>query len=97
MCSYLLLQPLQQAGTIVNTYRETRTSLEFLDELYAIPSENKTHGGLNEVNIDSLRFSNVSFIYPNKVAAIKNVSFAVKKKVRPSELLAHLAQESPQL
>lgn len=79
MCSYLLLQPLQQAGTIVNTYRETRTSLEFLDELYAIPSENKTHGGLNEVNIDSLRFSNVSFIYPNKVAAIKNVSFAVKK------------------
>jgi ATP-binding cassette subfamily B protein len=77
--SFYIFSPLGDIGTVASQYQESRGSMEKLEEILAIPSEEKPE---HPVTIDSLKtveFKNVVFGYQSgALTALQNMNLAIK-------------------
>ncbi|HSS78472.1 MAG TPA: ABC transporter ATP-binding protein [Thermoanaerobaculia bacterium] len=78
--SFFIFGPLQELGTVINTYRETEASLDVFQAILDIPVEAKPANPLHLGELGSLDFENVSFTHQSASApALSGVSFAVER------------------
>jgi ATP-binding cassette subfamily B protein len=78
--SFFVFGPLQELGTVINTYRETEASLETFQAILAIPTETKPANPLHLGELGSLAFEDVSFTHQSASApALSGVSFKVER------------------
>jgi ATP-binding cassette subfamily B protein len=74
--SFFIFGPLQELGTVINTYRETEASLESFQAILAIPVESKPAAPLALGELGSLAFEDVVFTHQTGTApALSGVSF----------------------
>ncbi len=74
--SFFIFGPLQELGTVINTYRETEASLDNFESILSIPTEKKPANPLPLGKLDSLAFEDVSFTHQTASApALSGVSF----------------------
>src|SRR5215203_1688601 len=74
--SFFIFGPLQELGTVINTYRETEASLESFQAILAIPVESKPAAPLALGELGSLAFEDVLFTHQTGIApALSGVSF----------------------
>ena len=74
--SFFIFGPLQELGTVINTYRETEASLDNFQSILSIPTEKKPANPLPLGKLDSLAFEDVSFTHQTaSVPALSGVSF----------------------
>jgi len=74
--SFFIFGPLQELGTVINTYRETEASLDSFQSILAIPTEKQPANPLPLGKLDSLAFEDVSFTHQTASApALTGVSF----------------------
>jgi ATP-binding cassette, subfamily B, bacterial len=74
--SFFIFGPLQELGTVINTYRETEASLESFQSILAIPTEKQPANPLPLGKLDSLAFEDVSFTHQTASApALTGVTF----------------------
>jgi ATP-binding cassette, subfamily B, bacterial len=76
--SFFIFGPLQELGTVLNTYRETEASLRSLEEILAAPGEPRpelpeTLGELRELRFEAVGFQHASASQP----ALTDVSFSL--------------------
>ncbi len=78
--SFFVFGPLQEIGTIINTYRETEASLKRFADIKSMPVEALPDNPAPLPKIERLDFKNVIFSYKNsKASAVDDVSFSVQK------------------
>ena len=78
--SFFIFGPLQELGTVINTYRETEASLETYQAILDLPLEVKPASPQPLGELDSLEFQNVAFTHQTAVApALTGVSFGVRR------------------
>jgi ATP-binding cassette subfamily B protein len=78
--SFFIFGPLQELGTVINTYRETEASLESFQSILAIPVEAKPVQPLALGELGSLAFQDVAFTHQTAAApALTGVSFDVDR------------------
>ncbi len=74
--SFFIFGPLQELGTVINTYRETEASLDSFQSILSIPTERKPANPVPLGKLDSLAFEDVSFTHQTASApALSEVSF----------------------
>jgi len=74
--SFFIFGPLQELGTVINTYRETEASLDSYQAILDIPAEAKPVNPTPLGKLDSLVFEQVSFTHQTASApALTGVSF----------------------
>jgi len=78
--SFFLFGPLQEFGTVINTWRETEASLENYEKLLKTPTEPRPEhptpiGDLKELCFDHVRFQHASASRP----ALSDVSFTIRR------------------
>ncbi len=77
--SFYIFSPLGDIGTVASQYQESRGSMEKLEEILAIPSEEKP---AHPVTVDSLKtveFKNVDFGYQSgALTALQNMNLTIK-------------------
>lgn len=74
--SFFIFGPLQELGTVINTYRETEASLDNFQSILSIPTERKPANPVPLGKLDSLAFEDVSFTHQTASApALSEVSF----------------------
>jgi ATP-binding cassette subfamily B protein len=75
--SFFIFGPLQDLGTVINTYRETEASLETFQAILDIPIEAKPAHPVPLGDLGSLAFEDVSFTHQTAAApALSGISFA---------------------
>ncbi len=78
--SFFIFGPLQEIGSVINTYREAEASLKKYENILSIPVEPVPTNAIHLSEIESLEFKNVTFEYPNsKNAAVDNIDFKIDK------------------
>jgi ATP-binding cassette subfamily B protein len=78
--SFFIFGPLQELGTVINTYRETEASLETYQAILALPLEEKPASPQTLGELDSLQFQNVAFTHQTAAApALTGVSFEARR------------------
>ena len=78
--SFFIFGPLQELGNIINTYRETEVSLENFREILAIPRDPKPADPVPVDNLETLEFSDVSFMHQTAATpALTGISFKVRR------------------
>jgi ATP-binding cassette subfamily B protein len=78
--SFFIFGPLQELGTVINTYRETEASLDTFQAILDIPVEAKPANPLHLGELGSLDFEDVSFTHQSASApALSGVSFEVER------------------
>src|SRR5215218_9867876 len=78
--SFFIFGPLQELGTVINTYRETEASLETYQAILDLPLEVKPASPQALGELDSLKFDNVAFTHQTAaVPALTGVSFDVRR------------------
>ncbi|HEX3128804.1 MAG TPA: ABC transporter ATP-binding protein [Thermoanaerobaculia bacterium] len=78
--SFFIFGPLQELGTVINTYRETEASLESFQAILSTPVEAKPAAPLTLGELGSLAFEDVAFTHQTGIApALSNVSFQVDR------------------
>jgi ATP-binding cassette subfamily B protein len=78
--SFFIFGPLQELGSVINTYREAEVSLKNFEEILQTPREPKPADPVTLAEIHRLEFSEVSFQYRSAVArALKQISFSVER------------------
>src|SRR5436853_6447724 len=78
--SFFIFGPLQELGTVINTYRETEASLDVFQAILAIPTDVKPASPLPLGELGSLAFEDVGFTHQSASApALHDVSFAVER------------------
>jgi ATP-binding cassette subfamily B protein len=78
--SFFIFGPLQELGTVINTYRETEASLDVFKAILEIPTEAKPAHPLALGELGSLAFEDVSFTHQSASApALSGVSFEVER------------------
>jgi ATP-binding cassette subfamily B protein len=76
--SFFIFGPLQELGTVINTYRETEASLETYQAILAIPVEAKPANPHPLSELTSLAFEDVGFTHQTAASpALTGVSFLV--------------------
>jgi len=76
--SFFIFGPLQDLGTVINTYRETEASLDSFQEILALPSEARPARPVALGELGALAFEDVAFTHQSASApALSGVSFAV--------------------
>jgi ATP-binding cassette, subfamily B, bacterial len=76
--SFFIFGPLQELGTVINTYRETEASLETYQKILDLPVEAKPPSPLPLGELTALTFDDVVFTHQTAAApALTGVSFAV--------------------
>jgi ATP-binding cassette subfamily B protein len=74
--SFFIFGPLQELGTVINTYRETEASLESFQTILSTPVERKPERPLPLGELASLAFEDVAFTHQTGIApALSGVSF----------------------
>ncbi|MES1245808.1 MAG: ABC transporter ATP-binding protein [Acidobacteriota bacterium] len=74
--SFFIFGPLQELGTVINTYRETEASLESFQAILSTPVEAKPAAPLALGELGSLAFEDVTFTHQTGIApALSGVSF----------------------
>ncbi|HEX4963133.1 MAG TPA: ABC transporter ATP-binding protein [Thermoanaerobaculia bacterium] len=78
--SFFIFGPLQELGTVINTYRETEASLDVFQTILATPVEARPASPLALGELGSLAFEDVTFTHQSASApALQDVSFAVER------------------
>jgi len=76
--SFFIFGPLQELGTVINTYRETEASLETYQKILDLPVEAKPPSPLPLGELTALTFDDVVFTHQTAAApALTGVSFDV--------------------
>jgi ATP-binding cassette subfamily B protein len=74
--SFFIFGPLQDLGTVINTYRETEASLESFQTILSTPTEAKPAAPLALGELGALAFEDVTFTHQTGIApALSGVSF----------------------
>ncbi len=74
--SFFVFGPLQQLGTVINTYREAEASLDSFQEILNTPTEPVPVSPVPIEDIDTLAFEDVSFRYQSATAdSLADISF----------------------
>lgn len=77
--SFYVFGPLQELGNVINTYRETKVSLELYESILNIPVESAPENPKKIGKLQNLEFKNVSFNYlTGKNPALSNINFQIK-------------------
>ncbi len=77
--SFVVFNPLQDIGTIINTYREAEVSLNNFRKIMATPKEAKPEHPVKLGSVKDLKFNNVVFKHLTANSnALNNVSFETK-------------------
>jgi len=78
--SFFIFGPLQELGTVINTYRETEVSLENFKAILNMPPEPRPIDPVALGALQSLRFENVSFQHQSASSpALRGISFEVRR------------------
>jgi len=78
--SFFIFGPLQELGSVINTYREAEVSLSNFDEIMKTPKEPKPSNPVPLAEIHQLEFSEVSFQHRSAATrALKGISFNVER------------------
>ncbi len=78
--SFFVFGPLQEIGTVINTYRETEASLKRLEDMLAIPVEKVPEVTKPIGRIESISAKNISFSYQSGAGkALSDISFSIRK------------------
>ena len=78
--SFFIFGPLQELGSVINTYREAEVSLSNFDEIMKTPKEPKPANPVPLAEIHQLEFSEVSFQHRSAATrALKGISFNVER------------------
>lgn len=78
--SFFVFGPLQEMGTVINTYRETEASMKRFEDILSIPIEPIPEHATAIGTVTNLEFKDVSFGYHNaKSQALDHISFALNK------------------
>jgi ATP-binding cassette, subfamily B, bacterial len=78
--SFFIFGPLQELGTVINTYRETEASLEVFQTILATPVEARPASPLALGELASLAFEEVSFTHQTAASpALTGVSFEAER------------------
>jgi len=78
--SFFVFGPLQEIGTVINTYREAEASMIRYREIVDMPVEVSPNNPKELKKVESLEFKNVTFSYKNsKNNAVENFSFKMNK------------------
>jgi ATP-binding cassette subfamily B protein len=78
--SFFIFGPLQELGTVINTYRETEASLETYQAILNLPQEEKPAHPKPLGELAHLVFDNVAFTHQTAaVPALTGVSFQVER------------------
>lgn len=78
--SFFIFGPLQDLGTVINTYRETEASLETFQEILALPAEPRPARPLPLGDLATVAFDEVGFTHQTAAApALADVSFDVER------------------
>jgi ATP-binding cassette subfamily B protein len=78
--SFFIFGPLQELGTVINTYREAEASLNNFQEILATPKEPKPLSPVSMENINTLVFENVSFKYQSAITtSFEDISFKTQR------------------
>lgn len=76
--SFFIFGPLQELGTVINTYREAEASLDNFQEILSQPKEPKPTSPKAIETVGSIEFSDVDFQYPSAASkALSGMSFRV--------------------
>jgi ATP-binding cassette subfamily B protein len=76
MYSFFIFGPLQEMGTVINTYREAEVSLNNLSDILNTPKEARPLKPVSLSHIQSLEFRNVSFQHRSAMTkALQDISF----------------------
>src|SRR5687767_4670812 len=78
--SFFIFGPLQELGSIINTYRETEVSLENFRKILSIPKDPKPANPVPIEELNTLEFRDVSFTHQTaSTPALSDISFTVKR------------------
>lgn len=78
--SFFIFGPLQELGTVINTYRETEASLEMFQGVLATPIEAKPANPVRLGDLTDLDFEHVGFTHQTASApALSDVSFSIER------------------
>jgi ATP-binding cassette subfamily B protein len=78
--SFFIFGPLQELGTVINTYRETEASLANFQAILDAPREPRPVSPLEVGELTRLAFEGVSFSHQSMAApAVQEVSFEVRR------------------
>ncbi len=78
--SFFIFGPLQELGTVINTYRETEASLEVFQGVLATPVEPKPEHPVALGELSTLDFDHVGFTHQTASApALSDVSFSLRQ------------------
>jgi ATP-binding cassette, subfamily B, bacterial len=78
--SFFIFGPLQELGTVINSFRETEASLDSFEAILATPVETKPVHPLPLGQLGSLAFEDVGFTHQTGTApALSDVSFEVER------------------
>jgi ATP-binding cassette subfamily B protein len=77
--SFYIFSPLGDIGTVAAQYQEAKGSLEKLEEILAIPSEQKPANAIEIQSLKTIEFNNVGFQYQSSdTPAVQNMSLTIK-------------------
>ena len=78
--SFFIFGPLQELGTVINTYREAEASLDNFQEILAIPTEPRPLFPASIGDISTLEFEKVSFKYQSAAThSLEDISFKTQR------------------
>ena len=78
--SFFIFGPLQELGSVINTYREAEVSLNNFEQILKTPREPKPANPVPLAELHQLEFSEVSFQYRSAATlALRGISFNVER------------------
>lgn len=78
--SFFIFGPLQELGTVINTYREAEVSLKNFEDILSIPKEAKPVSPAALESVGTLEFNSVTFRHQLAMTdALSDISFRVKR------------------
>lgn len=78
--SFFIFGPLQELGTVINTWRETEASLDSFQEILGLPTEPKPANPVPLGELGALAFEDVAFTHQTGTApALAGVSFRAER------------------
>ncbi len=77
---FYIIEPLNMLGTIANTYQETKASMEKLQVVLDMKSEEKPNNPTVIDSLEEIKYKNVSFTYNETgVASVQDINLIINK------------------
>jgi ATP-binding cassette subfamily B protein len=78
--SFFIFGPMQELGSIINTYRETQVSLDNFSKILETPKDPKPRAPVPVTDIRDIEFESVGFMHQSaSTPALSDISFDVKR------------------